>query len=376
MKEKVAVVIPYYHSQLSELEQISFKQCLKVLFKYPIILIVPDTMEESEYPNERDLIFIKVPSQWLKSVSTYNRMMLDTNFYNIFCGYEYILLYQLDAFVFRDELMKFCEMGYDYIGAPWPLGTRYYKDIKHCIWDVGNGGFSLRNVEASLAMLKKNPADTWNLAEDIYWATCDSSEFHVAPKEIAVGFSIELFVRKMFELNQKRLPFGCHAWEKRDFSFWRPYFEREGYYVSGNMVDEEDKRFCNRKKDILNISIETVGRGLKRLVNKDVKQIYVWGAGAKGKDWILFFRHAGFSVKCVDNNKEKWGKYLWDVPIESPEILQTMKKGALVIIAVKKYGDEIKKQLTEMGGCQEYELLSYEAVQKFISGLQNEEDIN
>ena len=38
--------------------------------------------------------------------------------YSRFEKYEYMLIYQLDAFVFSDRLMEFVEAGYDYIGAP------------------------------------------------------------------------------------------------------------------------------------------------------------------------------------------------------------------------------------------------------------------
>lgn len=44
--------------------------------------------------------------------------MLSAEFYDRFAAYEYVLIYQLDAFVFADRLAEFCQMGYDYIGAP------------------------------------------------------------------------------------------------------------------------------------------------------------------------------------------------------------------------------------------------------------------
>ena len=37
MKNNVAVVIPYYHSELTELELISFRNCCTILKKYQII---------------------------------------------------------------------------------------------------------------------------------------------------------------------------------------------------------------------------------------------------------------------------------------------------------------------------------------------------
>ena len=47
-------------------------------------------------------------------------MLLTADFYRRFTDYEYILIHQLDVFLFEDKLLEFCDMGYDYIGAPYP----------------------------------------------------------------------------------------------------------------------------------------------------------------------------------------------------------------------------------------------------------------
>jgi hypothetical protein len=44
---------------------------------------------------------------------------LSEEFYQAFTDFEFMLIYQLDAFVFRDELADWCRSGYEYIGAPW-----------------------------------------------------------------------------------------------------------------------------------------------------------------------------------------------------------------------------------------------------------------
>lgn len=371
--KKVAVVIPYYHSQLNELEQISFQQCVKVLYRYPIVLVVPDTMKESEYPVGNQFIVVKVPFQWMESIATYNRMMLDIDFYERFSEYEYILIYQLDAFVFRDELLKFCAMGYDYIGAPWPRGVIYVKDMQQCVWYVGNGGLSLRNVEASILMLKKHPADSWEVQEDIYWAVCDSDEFHVASMEIAVQFSIEALVRKMVERNNNQLPFGCHAWEKFDFSFWMPFFEAEGYNIAKEKTDDHDREIEKMPMNILMFPNKMIRKGLLELMHREINQIYVWGGGKIGKDWILCFRRAGFQVRCVDSNSLRWGEYLWDVCIESPEILKKTDKEALIIIAAKNDGKQIMEQLSQMKYCHGKAVYYYKEVQDIVLDIYNEE---
>ena len=71
--------------------------------------------------------------------------MLTPDFYARYAGCEYILLYQLDAWVFEDRLDEWCDKGYDYAGAP--LFAPGSSDLQ-CA-RTGNGGFSLRRVEAS-----------------------------------------------------------------------------------------------------------------------------------------------------------------------------------------------------------------------------------
>ncbi len=347
--EKVAVVIPYYHSQLDNLEQISFQQCIRMLYAYSKILVVPDTMKESEYPQGDTLQFVKVPSEWMESISTYNRMMLNVNFYRMFLDYEYILIYQLDAFVFRSNLQAFCDLGYDYIGAPWPCGIRYIKTIKDCIWYVGNGGLSLRNVAASISMLKSNPADSWRLEEDLYWATCNSEQFRVAPKEIALQFSIEEKVEAMMKQNRGNVPFGCHAWERYDFSFWRSYIEEFGYSFSEEIRGDEDRKKREQQPDKLAVPGKIVREEVMEFTGHEELPVHIWGAGKIGKEMILFLRHSDVTVRCIDRDKALWNKELLDICIESPDSLSGDLQKKFIIVAVKKDKDEIINDLSKQG---------------------------
>jgi hypothetical protein len=40
---------------------------------------------------------------------------------------------------------------------------------------------------------------------------------------------VELEPKKAFEMLEGKLPFGCHAWEKREPDFWKPIIESYGY---------------------------------------------------------------------------------------------------------------------------------------------------
>jgi hypothetical protein len=52
-------------------------------------------------------------------------------------------------------------------------------------------------------------------------------EFKIAPLEVALRFAFDEVPRVCFEMNNYRLPFGCHAWFKSDREFWEPYLVKE-----------------------------------------------------------------------------------------------------------------------------------------------------
>ena len=144
----------------------------------------------------------------------------------------------MDAFVFKDELKYWCNLGYDYIGAPW--FDRYHESTMDSpIIGVGNGGFSLRRVTkfylgSKIAHLLRPDLKKLNVQEDMYWVNHIAPYFpgfKVAPIDIALKFAFENHPKRCLELNQNKLPFGVHAWHKYDLDFWRPFIEAEGYEI-------------------------------------------------------------------------------------------------------------------------------------------------
>ena len=100
-KDQCIVVIPIHSSKPSAYEIISFRQCFKILGKHPIKVIAPlhlDIMEYKKAVPDFEVIFI-APS-WLASLKTYNKLKYSRYFYNLFNQYDFILTYELDAFVF------------------------------------------------------------------------------------------------------------------------------------------------------------------------------------------------------------------------------------------------------------------------------------
>ena len=220
--KQAAVVIPIYTNELTKSEQISLKQARNILQKYDLFFAAPEGLAINF---DKGLRVERFSKEYFESVDTYNLLMLSKSFYERFLEYEYILIYQLDAFVFDDRLTYFCQLNYDYIGAPWLDGMYQYIDDKHCIWKVGNGGLSLRRVRKAIQILEaeKERLVHYKLNEDLFFATAESEFFRVAPIEAAINFAFERNVEQCFEMNNHRLPFGCHAWERYNLRFWKPY---------------------------------------------------------------------------------------------------------------------------------------------------------
>lgn len=233
MKE-VAVVIPIYKEQPSETEIHSFKQCLQVLKNHAIVLVVPTEFNLSAYEEyfhpSLSLNTLEFDSSHFSSVKTYSKLLLSKRFYQPFMQYKNILIYQLDAWVFRDELLEWCTLDMDYIGAPWleapPLssGKKPFITISSLLKNrVGNGGFSLRNVSAHLKwtwwtsfVFKLMPKN-----EDVIWSLMVPLKKPSVQK--ALLFSFEMNPEKSFELTKQQVPFGCHAWEKYNPLFWSKF---------------------------------------------------------------------------------------------------------------------------------------------------------
>lgn len=261
-KKLVAVTIPIYKSVPDAIELISLQQGFKVLGNHPIIFFAPkslDTLWYEEYCQPLGSFTIeRFDDSFFSGIPGYNRLMLSKEFYQRFNAFKYIFIYQLDAFVFRDELEYWCNKGYDYIGAPYifvdldtypiKILTTYRRLLKilkkiglgiYTYRHVGNGGLSLRNVNKTLQLLTlcNKSAKNWTaLMEDnffAYWGNVLFPFFHLAREKDAALFSIELDATRTYEFIGKKVPFGCHAFMKYEPKFWIPLIEKEGYKING-----------------------------------------------------------------------------------------------------------------------------------------------
>lgn len=235
--EEVAVIVPYYKNKLNYLEEISLKRIHDVLSQYPIIYIAPESMDiQSQY----DIEICRFNSEYFKSVKTYNDLLLNPDFYRRFLDCRYILICQFDVFIFSNKLSYFCDLGYDYYGAPWINGTPLDAGNGMKIKFAGNGGLSLRNVEKTISLLERHAGEAaiFSANEDYFFSYFASKEYRVAPTDICRQFCIETNVQMCMKMNKGELPFGTHAWERYDLEYWKPYIESFGYDLSGINTDE------------------------------------------------------------------------------------------------------------------------------------------
>lgn len=259
MKNLVKVVIPIYKSFFGELEEKSFLQCVKVLKNYEIVVVQPEGLDSSYITEKFDKIAIEsFPKRYFENIEGYNELLLSTSFYERFLDSEYILIYQLDAFVFKDELKEWCDKGYDYIGAPWiatlenTIWLKYFNKFarmfrskkknnrEKIFFKVGNGGFSLRRTASHYSIVKQNEpfifeflnADKKEIyaIEDVFWSL-KAPEFDINFKipdyKEALHFAIDRKPKIAFKLINNQFPFGCHGINKpKVIDFWEPILNK------------------------------------------------------------------------------------------------------------------------------------------------------
>lgn len=257
------VIIPVYRNNPLEFEVFSLIACFDVFRNRKIIIVAPDNLSLVNYQKHvgRRLVVERFNQNYFSSISGYNQLMLSNEFYSRFDCYQFMLIYQLDCFVFKDELDKWANMGFDYIGAPWLLFDLEYYSISQKVsfwrklfysrvfgnmsklnlnYRVGNGGFSLRRiykfsmktqaVNNKVMSLFKGNDSTSIYNEDVYWSLF-ANDIKIPDYKTGCLFSLESFPERGLRYNNGVLPFGCHAWPK-EFEFWSkyiPYFGALSY---------------------------------------------------------------------------------------------------------------------------------------------------
>ncbi|GAA3975366.1 DUF5672 family protein [Mucilaginibacter dorajii] len=250
-----AVIIPIYKLLPDKNEVLSMNQCFRVLSRYDIIFIAPETLDIAFYSNEcnqHGINFreVRFADRYFSGIAGYNQLMLSPALYKSFIQYKYLLIYQLDAYVFKDDLLHWCRQGYDFIGAPaiphenkpneiqflkrysrWVKRVNKILGTNHQISNVGNGGFSLRNTKSCYRLLKllQSKIKVWGTNNEDgffkYWGNILHPVFRLPSDEVALHFSVEQSPAESLRKLQGVLPFGCHAFEKNEPEIWQHYIK-------------------------------------------------------------------------------------------------------------------------------------------------------
>ncbi len=261
----VAIVVAHSNrAYITPAEAVSLRHLNHYLGKYDKYLLIPESLK-FELPGLMNKPF---NDDYFGSVDAHKQMLFSSEYYQAFAEYKYILTYHLDALVFSDQLEQWCNRDYDFIGAPWvkhpnsPNAGMVYEG------KVGNSGFSLKKVSTFLKIFDSTiyalepgeywtsrhahkplsqrllnlpkrllmyshrfnnvrfELDRWTQPEELFLIDRASHyypDFLVPEVKEALKFAFEIVPRYCFELNNHELPFGCHAWERYDKSFWEPY---------------------------------------------------------------------------------------------------------------------------------------------------------
>lgn len=348
---------------MNEYELISLEQATKILRRYDICFVMPKGMTGF---TKYGVNIERFDDCFFTSISSYNKLMLNTSFYERFTEYEYMLIYQLDAFVFKDKLEFFCELNYDYIGAPWLYGEIFKVDEMIQAFYVGNGGLSLRKIQSCINILKESKIDfnTYMQNEDVFFSTLASETFSIAPIDVALQFSFETQVKKCFERNHYKLPFGCHGLLRYDYEFWKSYLENYGYKLVDNDIYEEkldvkyeDTYYSLRKKQCLYLKF-----GFNELLNdlllKYNGEMVVWGAGAWGHKICKMMTEQQVKVNCIiDSNNLLYGSEVENIEVVSYDTYKCQYPSSNIVIAVNERSCEIADILEKDGYVYKYDFI-------------------
>lgn len=185
---KCVIVIPVYKPTLNEYEKISLARCISIFGKTrPIALATYKKLDLTLYDEAFAKQQCAYTTQYFKrtyftSVKGYSSLLLCKDFYEPFKKYGFMLLYQLDAYVFHDDLKYWCDRPYDYVGAPFL--TLFRKNEKEPVspWGVGNGGLSLRRIDAFLGAYSGEPV--FSLADYYHNTVFRKNAFYTFIKQV------------------------------------------------------------------------------------------------------------------------------------------------------------------------------------------------
>lgn len=255
MNSGAVIIIPVYKPVTDRDEQLSLQRTVEIALAggHDLCIVRPRGLDLAALSDQwPQLQFEDFDPSFFDGIRGYNGLLTSAEFYSRFeTRWEYMLIAQLDSYIFRDDIAKWCERGFDYVGAPWlcrPVNRLWIIDIMNRIKDrsrhkkgmykkrelygrIGNGGFSLRRIRSHREVCEKNKEELIRLnevgrkgyPEDVFWAMRDGVFKYPTARE-ALGFAFDKYPAFCYKLAGRRLPMGCHGWTSRKMrSFWKKF---------------------------------------------------------------------------------------------------------------------------------------------------------
>ncbi len=292
------VIIPNYKIELSKNEQIAFDQCMNVLGNHSIFFISPHEVYNENYEKVTGVKYYD--KGYFESRAAYSLFMLEDRLYRDFIDYDYILIYQLDAFVFSDRLDEFCNMDYDYIGAPWPYGVCLHTVGESKVVYVGNGGFSLRKTKSFFDWTHNKRKEIEYLYENCTRAEDYIISFigdiSIAPIEIAYQFAVEAIPSEYKSII--RVPFGAHNVIAYNYDWAYRHYKEYGFHLEKTIriirAHAELKKKETAAMDY-GYTEASIRRAILGLLGED--EVAIWGCGFYANKIYSLLKRAKIRIK-------------------------------------------------------------------------------
>lgn len=335
--------MPVYKLNLTDGEVDVIQYSLKNLKNHDTYFVAPSGLLLSWYkkfwPKAK---FLTCPDVYFTSPQAYSQLMLGAGFYQYFASYSHMLVLQTDAVVLADRLEEWMQSPYDYVGAPWPKPYSItLKDTGNGFNNqtftiaVGNGGFSLRRINACIRaindyrwILEKNPMD-----EDLFFALVGqlSSDFLVPNPIVAAKFSLEINPRAYVAMTGQ-VPMGGHAWAKWDPGFWQEQFEAVGLVVEEvkkvDRTDEENRLF--------KLGIESQNKGDLHVAERLFKEVLAFNP----ESWKCLYSMA--VIEKLNGNNTLALNYLDNSLLADPKSETSYFAKGKILQDLKRYAESIE----------------------------------
>jgi hypothetical protein len=137
MRELATVVIPVFHTAWHPIEHQLIRRATKQLAEFSLVFVCADDRNSdhltSEFP---ECAVYRFNPTFFTDRQEFVRLLLSPDFYEQFRWSEYILLYEPNTYIVKNQLRYWCKQGHDYVTDP-------------------TGSLSLRDVDKFFSLSKK-----------------------------------------------------------------------------------------------------------------------------------------------------------------------------------------------------------------------------